>query len=193
MPGWKSLSLLSNRDHSKSSSHTGRDSESERTGAAGDISYVLDQSNVFFGFDDSMGKTVVDSSHEPVTIEASDLGKDVRKGRYVEPFVKAIWLARGMDDGQQRKVICKNNFDPLKGYARSAQLPEAVKTARSNLVAEVTIDRMRAMLTTVGRAEAHSDNLTNDWCLEDIDLEDMLQRLMTEKGASQEKGGVVSG
>jgi len=95
-----------------------------------------------------------------------------------------------MDDGQQRKVICKNNFDPLKGYARSAQLPEAVKIARNNLVAEVAIERMRTMLTRAEEVEANSDHSTDDWCLEGIDLEDMLQRLMTQKGTSEEKGGV---
>ena len=172
------------------SNDTGRDTESEQTAASGDVSYVLKESSASFDFVGSMGETVIGSFREPVTIEASDLGKDVRKGRYVEPFVKAIWLARGVDDGQQRKLICKNNFDPLKGYARSAQLPEAVKTARNNLVAEVTIERMRTMLTRAEEVEANSDHSTDDWCLEGIDLEDMLQRLMTQKGTSEEKGGV---
>jgi hypothetical protein len=132
-------------------------------------------------------------SHPPDTIEGPNPDHDIEKGRYVEQFVQAICLARGADDQAQRKAICKNHFDSLKGYGRNAKLPQAVRTARNNLVAKVTIDSMSSLLMTVEEAEVNlgESAKTKNWCLEGIDLESMLEKLMTEKGASRERGGVT--
>jgi hypothetical protein len=136
---------------------------------------------------ESSGPDPTPSSHPPPgTTKTPTLQQpeNAKWGRSVKPFVREITAAAG--NPSERKLICAKYFGHLKEGKAGAELPEAVGTARTNLVEYPTIGNMREMLVTIEQTEKLSPYYarTHYWDLQHNDLEQMLQRMMTAKGSA---------